>query len=273
MSTARPTTGPASAVAALASGRRLLVELVKRDVQSRYRGSLLGALWSLAQPLMMLGIYTVVFTQVLPTRWPGAERPLDFALLLFVGLILHGFLADVMNRAPAMVLSNPNFVRKVVFPLELLPASLVGSALFQLALATLALAIFILIGTGSLRWSIVLFPLVALPLALVALGVAWFLASLGVYLRDIAQIVGIVATTLLFLAPIFYPVQFVPQAWRPWLDANPLTVPVEEGRRMCILGTTADWAAIGAYWIAAGVVAYAGFYWFQRTRRGFADVV
>jgi lipopolysaccharide transport system permease protein len=223
----------------------------------------------------MLAVYTFVFSVVFKARWgtDGDESKTQFALVLFVGMIVHGLFAEVLNRAPGLILSNLNYVKKVVFPLEVLPVISMGAALFHafISLSVLLLAFFLF--NGYLNWTAIFLPLVLMPLVLLTLGVAWIFTSLGVFLRDVGQTVGIITTVMLFLAPIFYPVTALPEEVRPLIMANPLTFIIEEARGVVILGRMPHWTGLGIYTLVATSVAWAGFAWFQKTRKGFADVL
>jgi lipopolysaccharide transport system permease protein len=223
----------------------------------------------------MLAVYTFVFSVVFKARWgtSGDESKADFALILFVGLIVHGIFAECVNRAPSLILGNVNLVKKVVFPLELLPWVAMGSTLFHATVSVLVWAAFFLVVKGHLPWTIVLLPVVLFPLMLVSLGVAWFLAATGVYVRDVAQTTGIVTTVMLFMSPIVYPASALPEHLRPLLNFNPLTFPVEQAREVMVWGQLPDLAGLGIYTVGAIVVAFLGLAWFQRTRNGFADVL
>jgi lipopolysaccharide transport system permease protein len=258
--------------------RELILAMVKREVVGRYRGSIMGLLWSLLTPLLMLIVYTFVFSVVFKARWPGGaaeagEGRAHFAIMLFAGLIVHGIFAEVANRAPTLMLSNVNFVKRVVFPLEILPVVAAGAALFHAAVSLVVLLVAVFVATGSIPWTAVLFPLVLLPLLLLTLGVAWLLASLGVFMRDVGQVVGLITTILLFLSPVFFPIAAVPGALRPWMRVNPLTFAIEQSRALLIFGELPAWQGWLVYTAAAGVVAWLGYAWFQKTRKGFADVL
>jgi lipopolysaccharide transport system permease protein len=235
----------------------------------------MGLAWSLFHPLVMLAIYTFVFSIVFRARWPGIAdgSTADFALLLFVGMILHGLFAECVNRAPGLILSNPNYVKKVVFPLEILPCVAMGSAVFHGGISLGVMLLAQLVTHGTLPWTIVLIPFVLLPLLWATLGIAWFLSALGVYIRDIVQTTGIITTILLFISPVFFPVAAVPQEFQTWLKLNPLTFVIEAGRNVLIFGHTFDFIAWTWYALGGLSLAWAGFWWFQKTRRGFADVV
>lgn len=255
--------------------RELIARLVKRDVLGRYKGSLLGLAWSFVTPLIMLAIYTFVFTVVFNARWGvgGEESKSVFALQLFAGLIVHGILAEVLTRSPGLILLNTNYVKKVVFPLEILPLIPLGSALFHAAVSALVLILAQLIVLGTLPWSVWMLPLVLLPLIILAMGISWLLASLGVFLRDIGQTMGLLATMLLFLSPIFYPISALPESFHGIIHANPLTFIIEQVRLVLLEGQWPNISGLLKYLAVALVVAWLGFAWFQKTRKGFADVL
>jgi lipopolysaccharide transport system permease protein len=249
--------------------------MTKREVAGRYKGSALGLAWSFFNPVLMLAVYTFVFSVVFKARWGlgGEESKTQFAVVLFVGMIVHGLFAEVLNRAPGLILANVNYVKKVVFPLEILPVISMGAALFHSLISLGVLLIAFVIFNGYLHWTAVFTPLVLLPLVILTLGLAWMLASLGAFLRDVGQTIGIVTTVMLFLAPVFYPVTALPEEYRPWLMANPLTFIIEQAREVLIWGRLPDWIGLGIYTLVATAVAWAGYAWFQKTRKGFADVL
>jgi len=255
--------------------RQLIAQMSRREVAGRYKGSALGLAWSFFNPVFMLAVYTFVFSVVFKARWDvgGEESKAQFAVVLFVGLIVHGLFAEVLNRAPGLILGNVNYVKKVVFPLEILPVVGMGAALFHSLVSLGVLLIAFAMFNGYLHWTAVLTPLVLLPFVILTLGLAWMLASLGVFLRDVGQTIGIVTIAMLFLAPVFYPVTAVPEEIRPWIMANPLTFIIEQAREVLIWGRLPNWAGLGLYTLAATAVAWAGYAWFQKTRKGFADVL
>lgn len=268
-------TGPLAPVRTAWQHRRLILRLAKREVNARYRGSMLGIVWAVLNPLMMLAVYTFVFTTVFKARW-GVETGDDnsgFALLLFSGLILYTIFSECVTRAPSLLLENVSYIKKVVFPLEILPLVSLAVALFNAAFGFLILAVFYLIVLGLPPPTVLLMPLVLVPLCLMTLGVSWFLASAGVFLRDIRQVVGVVVTVLMFLSPIFYPITAIPERFRPFLHLNPLTPVLEQSKDLLFWGrvpSPLDWAvAVLAGWACA----WLGYLWFMKTRRGFADVV
>lgn len=255
--------------------RELIVQMTKRDVIGRYKGSLVGLGWSFFNPILMLAVYTFVFSVVFEARWGvgGEEGKTKFAIVLFVGLIVHSLFAEVLNRAPTLILSNVNYVKKVIFPLEILPVVTMGGALFHAFVSLgVLLAVFALLN-GFLYWTVLLIPLVLLPLVLLTLGLAWVFASLGVYLRDVGQTIGIVTSVMLFLAPVFYPVSALPEDYQAFLLANPLTLIIESARQVLIFGQLPNWGRLATYGGLSFMVAWIGYWWFQRTRKGFADVI
>ncbi|MDE0931664.1 MAG: ABC transporter permease [Halioglobus sp.] len=268
-------TSPIALIKSLWCNRYLIAQMTRRDVVGRYKGSVLGLVWSFLTPILMLAVYTFVFSVVFKARWgtDGDDSKTQFALVLFVGMIVHGLFSEVLNRAPGLILSNVNYVKKVVFPLHVLPVIAMGAALFHASISLIVLLIAFVLFNGYLHWTAIFIPVVLLPLVILTLGIAWVLASLGVFLRDVGQTVGIITTVMLFLAPIFYPITALPEEIRPWIMANPLTFIIEEARKVLILGRMPHWAGLGVYTFAATAVAWAGFAWFQKTRKGFADVL
>jgi len=269
-------TGLASAAASLWSNARLLRDLTWREISGRYRGSWLGITWSVLTPLLMLAVYTFVFSVVFGARWSASVVPggkFDFALFVFVGVMLHAILAEAITRAPGLVVGNANYVKKVIFPLELLPVTVVGAALFHALVALgILLAGVVLLG-GGLHWTVLWMPALLLPLLLLSLGLAWGLAALGVFLRDTSQVTGVLATVLMFMAPVFYPVTALPEGLRGWLYLNPLTFVIEQSRGAIFVGQAPDLPLLALAWGIALVVAQAGYWFFQKSRSGFADVL
>jgi lipopolysaccharide transport system permease protein len=252
----------------------LLKQMMLRDVVGRYRGSLLGALWSLLTPLVMLTIYTWVFGTIFhASSWGEQSSTPQFAMLLFAGLTVFGLFSEVVNRAPGLVVGNTSYVKKVIFPLEILPLVALGSALFHAAVNVAVLIGCMLLMTGHVYSTVLLLPLALAPFLLLLAGVSWLLASLGVYLRDISQFVGSLTTALMFLSPVFYPASSLPPSVRTWVFLNPLCLPIEYTRDVLIWGKLPDFSTLGMYTIVAILVAGGGYAWFQKTRGGFADVL
>lgn len=255
--------------------RGLVYQMVKREVVGRYRGSVMGIVWSFFNPLFMLSVYTFVFSVVFKARWgvSGGESKVQFATILFVGMIVHGLFAEVLNRAPSLIPGNVNYVKRVIFPLEILPVVSLGSALFHSCISLCVLVCAIVLFNGSISWTAVLIPVVWFPLILATLGFAWMLASLGVFLRDVAQVIGIITTIFLFLSPVFYPLKAIPERYRTWILLNPLTFIIEQSRAVLIWGQRPDWLGLLLYLVVAFFVLWGGYWWFQKTRKGFADVL
>jgi lipopolysaccharide transport system permease protein len=249
--------------------------MTKREVVGRDKGSAMGLAWSFFNPVFMLVVYTFVFSVVFKARWGvgGEDSKTLFAVVLFVGMIVHGLFAEVLNRAPSLILSNVNYVKKVVFPLEILPVISMAAALFHSMISLCVLLIAFVIFNGYLHWTVVFIPLVLLPFIIITLGFAWMLAAIGVFLRDVGQLIGMVTTVMMFLAPVFYPVTAVPEQFRQWLLANPLTFIIEQAREVLIWGHIPNWTGLGIYTLAATLVAWLGYMLFQKTRKGFADVL
>lgn len=263
-------------VRAVTNNFGLIVQMVKREVIGRYRGSLMGLAWSFFSPLLMLAIYTFVFSVIFQARWPGMgeeQSKTDFAIIFFGGLIVYGLVAECINRAPSIVVSNVNYVKKVVFPLEILPLVAVGSALFHMLVSISVLLLAELLVTHQIPWTAVLFPLVLLPLLLGVSGLTWFISALGVFVRDVSQVTGMLTTILLFLSPIFYPASAMPAELRGWLAINPLVYFLEEGRNTLIYGRIPDFSDWLIAMAASLFIAWLGFVWFQKSRRAFADVL
>lgn len=254
----------------------LITQMTKREVVGRYRGSVIGLAWSFFSPLLMLGIYTFVFSVVFKTRWSGIgteSTKMDFAIIFFSGLIIYSVFAECINRAPATILGNVNYVKKVVFPLEILPWIACGSALFHAGVSISVLLVTQLVFEGSVPWTALLFPLVMAPLVLGTMGIAWCLSALGVYVRDIGQITGMITTIMMFLSPIFFPMSAMPPEFRDMIAINPLVYFLEEGRNTLIFGVLPDPANLAIAWVGGLVVASLGFAVFQKMRNGFSDVL
>lgn len=264
----------ASAARDLYANWGLLWELTKRDFVGRYKGSFLGLAWSLFNPLLMLAIYTFVFSVAFKARWASAdESKINFAIVLFSGLIVHTLFAECLGRAPALISANANYVKKVVFPLEVLPLMALGSALGHFLVSFAVLVGCCLVSGTPLHVAGLLLPVLLLPLILMILGFSWFLASLGVYLRDSSQVIGMVTTIALFLAPIFYPESALPPFFQSLLAFNPITLPVVQIRSALLWNDPVNWLHWGLSLIIGAIIGYLGFVWFQKTRRGFADVL
>ena len=238
-----PSPTPSAMFKSLWRNRLLIWQMTQRDIAARYRGSVIGLAWSFINPLLMLLVYTFVFSVVFKARWGVAEESrTDFAILLFAGMIVFGLFAEMINRAPAQIVSNANYVKKVVFPLEILSWVSLGSVLFHSLVSLAVLLLAQLLINLSLPWTVILFPLVLLPLIFASLGGAWFLAAMGVYVRDIGQITTVFTTVLMFMSAVFYPISALPESYQAWLRLNPLVLIITESRKVLILGSLPDWA-------------------------------
>ena len=255
--------------------RQLIARLARRDLAARYRGSFGGLLWTVITPIVMLAVYTFVFSVIFNARWgSGAEQNrTEFAIVLFAGLLIHGLLAEVLNAAPALVGANANYVKKVVFPLEVLPIIQACLALFQCLIGIGVLLLAQLLLTGNVPLTAPLIAFVLLPLVLLTLGLAWFLAALGVYVRDVGQLTQVFTTILLFVSPVFFPVTAIPEPFREPMRWNPLTFLIEQAREVLVWGRAPDGVGLLAYSAGALGIAWLGYAWFQATRKGFADVL
>jgi lipopolysaccharide transport system permease protein len=254
--------------------RGLIWALTTREVLGRYRGSIMGLMWSFFNPLLMLAVYTFVFSTVFQSRWAGgSDSKTEFALLLFAGLTVFGVFAECVTRSPTLILTNPNYVKKVVFPLEILPVVGLGAALFHALVSLLIWVLFYVVAFGWPQPVLLLLPVIFFPFVFFVLGICWFLASLGVYLRDINHVVGVCVTALMFLSAIFYPLSALPESFRVPLSLSPIAIAVDQSRRLMFWGELPDWSTWSAYLAVCLLLGCAGFAWFQKTRRGFADVI
>ncbi len=270
-----PPTSLISLATSLLHHRQLIIQMIRRDVLGRYKGSIMGLLWSFLNPIFMLVVYTFVFSVVFKARWgiDDNESKSQFAIVLFVGMIVHGLFAEVLNRAPTLILSNVNYVKKVIFPLEILPVITMGASLFHSLISLTVLMIAFIVFNHFLYWTALFIPLVLLPLVIFTLGCSWILASLGVFLRDVGQTIGIITTIMLFLSPVFFPISSLPEAYQPLIMANPITFIIEQSREVLIWGHSPNWTGLGIYTVTAILIAWIGYAWFQKTRKGFADVL
>ncbi len=266
---------PARLVRGLWAQRELIWQFARREVVLRYRGSMLGLAWSVAQPLLMLCVYTFVFAIVFQSRWgqSGDAGTATFGLTLFTGLMLFHIFSNCVSRAPRLILDNRNYVKKVVFPLEILPVASLGAALFYAGISFIVLIVGKLLIDPTWHWTALLYPLALVPLLPMTLGLMWLLASLGVYLRDTTHLVAVVVQVLMYMTPIFYPIDRVPESLRPILYLNPMTGIVETARRTLLWGQTPDWTMLTIEIVIALVIMQLGYAWFMKTRRGFADVL
>lgn len=253
----------------------LVSQIVKQQIVGKYRGSYIGVLWPLLNPIFMLVVYTFVFSIVLKVRWSGdiSESKLQFAFILFTGMLIHGLFAEVINKAPSLILLNANYVKKVIFPLEILALTNFLEGLFNFSVGMLVLLIGMIVFHDQITWTIIFLPIILIPYFMLLLGLIWFIASLGVFVRDIAQGINVLTTVLLFLSPIFYSKNALPSEFQWLMNINPLTFIIEQSRDVLIWGKLPNWQGLGVYSLLSGLTMWIGYYWFQKTRKGFADVI
>ncbi len=241
----------------------------------RYRGSLLGLTWSFLTPLLMLGVYSFVFVGVFRASWPGTAKGggLEFALQVFAGLVVFNLFAEMTSRAPNLIVEQPNLVKKVIFPVELLTWVTVLSGLFHLLIGVVSLLLVLLLSRGGLPVTALALPLVLLPFLPFLLGLGWFLSALGVFVRDVGQVMTMVVSLSMFMSPVFYSLSTLDARWQFWMRLNPLTLIIEQVRAVLLQGQWPAWGALGLYALLACAFAAAGAIFFQLTRKGFADVL
>jgi lipopolysaccharide transport system permease protein len=265
---------PAEMFRTFLKNRALIFSLTERQVHGRYRGSFMDSLWPFLNPLIMLGIYTFVFSVVFKARWNlGSDSKVEFALVLYLGLIIFNIFSDCINSATTIVLLNSNYVKRVVFPLEILPIVVIGNALFY---AFINLTIWIIVYIAAIGLpppSIIFLPVIILPFIFFTLGISWFLAAIGVYVRDISQVISLLTTALMFLSPVFYPIDLIPAPYQFLFMLNPLTPVIEQMRNIFMWGLWPNWNSQVLWAFASFIVAWLGFAIFQKLRKGFADVI
>lgn len=269
----RPYLNPFHTLAHLWRYRNLVAQLTRRELAARYRGSALGTVWALLVPLLMLCLYTYVFSMVFKARWGTQDGGKGLvALTLFAGLVPFNMFSEVVGGAPGVIVGSANYVKRVVFPLELLPLVKFASALVQGMISAGVLVLGLAV-QGALHPTLVLLPLAWLPLLLLMLGSGYFLAALGVFLRDTAQAVQVVLPFLFFLTPIVYPLEAVPSNLLVVVWLNPIAHVVEDCRRAALFGVPLNWRALALNTLGGAVVAFAGFLFFMKSKRAFHDAL
>ena len=255
--------------------RSLIYQLTKRDFVQRYKGSYLGFVWTLITPLLFLLIYMFVFNVVMKARWGirPDEGPMEFALGLFCGLILWSIFSEAATSAPNLILSNPSYVTKTVFPLEILPVITVGSGLIRGGIGLVILLAGIILFGGCLSWRLIILMLPFMGMVLFSVGTVWFLSALGVFMRDVSHVVSVMVTLLFFLTPIVYPSSRVPGRFRSIIYANPFTHLVESSRSVAIWGKMPDWPWLMLSMAVSVVVFQVGYMFFMKSKSAFADVM
>jgi lipopolysaccharide transport system permease protein len=258
--------------------RDLVRQFTLREVMVRHKGTSLGILWAIVQPLLILGIYTFVFGVIFQNRWTHLRGPdwANFPLNFFTGYLIFGLFAETVNRSPSLIIEHPNLVRKVVFPLEILPLTCLGAGLIYFSISVGLLIVVMLIIMHSIPWTIVLVPLTLLPLIMLALGISWIFASLGAFIRDFKQVVPVLTQLLFFITPVFYDVSAIPEPYREIIRINPLGTIVEVGRKCLLWGqppSVEEWIRLGVVTALAFAVMIIGYAWFSKSKRGLADVL
>jgi homopolymeric O-antigen transport system permease protein len=255
--------------------RDLIRQFTRREIEGRYRASFLGLFWSFINPLVLLLIYTFVFGVVFAARWPNAKTDnlSEFAVTLFCGITAFNIFSECVGRAATLVVGVPNYVKKVVFPLEILPISTLGAALFHAGVSLAILLVANLLISGALQWTAVFLPVIILPLIFLSLGLTWFLSSLGVFIRDIGYTVALIVQVLFFLTPLFYAIDNIPEPYRSIIQLNPLTSIIEDIRLVVLWGSVPDWSTTILSIIVSGAIMVLGYAWFMKTKKAFADVI
>lgn len=262
-----------AAESVLAQRAYLLGQLIRRDVLLKYRGSYLGVGWSFFHPLLLLAAFTIVFSYILGGRWTASGQPgIPQALLIYCGLVVFSPYSEVLGAASRLLLSYQNYVKKIVFPTEILPLALVGTATIHAAANLLVLSAAAVFAVGP-HWTMLLAPVVLLPAWLFLLGVAWMLASLGVFVRDLAHVMPVFVQMLMFLSPIFYPAHLVPKPLAPFYALNPLVQPIEDLRRVLLMGIPPHWEQWAVMLLVGSAFAALGYLFFVRSKEEFADVL
>lgn len=266
---------PVNMVRNLWAYRELIRQFTWRQVLQRYRGSYLGILWSFAMPLALLLVYTFVFSVIFQARWEEADtnNPSNFALILFAGLVIFNIFSETVSNSPTLIISNPNYVKKVVFPLEVLSVSQFGAVLINSLFSIAILLIGMVVIQGYIPWTAILLPLMLLPLSLLCLGLSWFLAAIGVAIRDIRYMLEVGMRLFLFVTPIFYPLTAVPAQFRFFLYLNPLTLMVEHFRQVVLFGQLPNWGEFGLVLLVASGICLLGYIFMMKTKRILADII
>ena len=262
-------------IRSLLQNRELWWRLSEREIAGRYRGSILGWGWSLLTPLLMLGVYTFVFSTVFKARWGDLEQAgsLGFAINLFAGLITFNIFAESASQAPTLILGNANYVTKVIFPLETLSAVSVTAALFHACTSTVILLAFELIAIHQVPLTVLWLPFVWLPYVLGCLAMSWCISALGVFLRDLGQVIGVMVSMLMFMSAVFYPLSALPESLQTVLGLNPLVLVIEQSRRVLVQGMPPNMTYL---LLGSGLMlglCELSFRLFKKAQRGFADVL
>lgn len=251
----------------------LVFSFAKRELSGRYKGSALGIAWAVLTPVVMIAIFTFIFAGIFGARFGASSSHWDYALYLFCGLLPWSMFQESVQQSANTIVAHANLVKRVVFPLETLPAAQAFAALGNQLFATIALLIAIVVIRQNLQLTMLWLPVLLIPQLLFALGAAWLIASLGVFLRDIAQGITLLLMAWMYLTPIIYPEAIVPDSLRRFIEVNPFTPLVRSYRRVLLEGLAPDWRGLAYFTLVALVVFVIGYWWFARTRKNFADVI
>ncbi len=254
--------------------RMLISQLVTREIKGKFQGTYLDSVWIVLEPLLMLSVYTFVFRVIFHRHWHSEnETILEFGIILFSGLLVFNLFRDTINNSPRLILKNVNYVKKVIFPLEVLPVVSLLSGLYHLGISLVILGVLYFFVYGYVHIEVLYIPFIMMPFILIIFGFSMFLASIGVFLRDIAQIIGMLVMATLFLSAVFYPIDSVPEQYRFLFYLNPVAFTIEQFRGAVILGRTPEWLWFAYYYPVSMIVSWLGVIWFQKTRQGFSDVL
>lgn len=254
--------------------RYLLKQLIKQDIQQRYKGSVLGMVWSFMTPIFMLIIYTFVFSEIFQAKWEiDTNDKYEFAMVLFCGLSAFNMIAEVMNRSTSLVKSHINYVKKVIFPLELLPIVIVSTALFNCVISYIILTVAKLVLYRTISFTMYQILFCFIPLILLSLGMGYIISSFAVYLKDLENLISIIVTLLMYGSPVFFSISALPERFRFICEVNPLTYIIENFRRVALYNQNLDIKTWGISTIVSGVICVGGYSIFKRVKGGFADVL
>ncbi|HJZ83128.1 MAG TPA: ABC transporter permease [Pyrinomonadaceae bacterium] len=251
----------------------LIFSLTRRELAARYRGSILGIVWALLTPMVMITIFTFIFSGIFKARFGASSSQWDYALYLFCGLLPWNSFQESLQLSSSTIVSHANLVKRVIFPLETLPVSICLAAVANQLFGTVVLVAAVIILRQEIHSTIVLLPIVLIPQLIATCGIAWLVSSLGVFVRDIVQGITLVLMAWMYLTPIIYPESLVPSRYRAAINLNPFTPLIRNYRRLLLEGSSPDWAGLGYFAVFALVGFLLGYWWFARTRKNFADVI
>jgi lipopolysaccharide transport system permease protein len=251
----------------------LIFSLARRELAARYKGSVLGLVWAILTPIVMIAIFTFIFAGIFGARFGAGGTAWDYALYLFCGLLPWTAFQESVQISSTTIIAHANLVKRVVFPLETLPVAQALSTLANQVFGTLALVVAAIIIRRELHPTLLWLPVLVVPQLVATLGAAWFIASLGVFLRDIVQGVALILMAWMYLTPIIYPESIVPEKFRPYINSNPFTPLIRSYRRIILEGTAPDWHGLAYFSLFALLAFIFGYWWFARTRKNFADVI